>query len=178
MMRIRAATSQDSEAIRNIHLRAFSADERWKIATLAVNLLLAETTPETISLIAEADGAAVGCIAFSPASIADNTSWSGYILAPLAVKPECQRRRIGAKLIKSGMERLAQLGAELVFVYGDPNYYSRFGFTSDAASRYAPPYALQYPFAWQAIVLHGASRAADAAVPISCAAPLRDPELW
>ena len=179
-MRIRAATRQDSEAIRNVHLRAFPEGEQQKIAAVAVKLLHEETTPETISLLAEVDGATVGCIAFSPtAALADNASWTGYILAPLAVKPEYQKRQIGSKLIKSGMERLSKLGAALVFVYGDPNYYGRFGFTAAAASRYVPPYALQYPFGWQGIVLHEDSLVTDAVVQqISCAAPLRDPELW
>jgi putative acetyltransferase len=178
MMRIRAATSQDIDEIRNIHLRAFSEGEQRKIAALAVNLLHAETTPETISLLAEVDGAAVGHTAFSPVAIAENKNWIGYILAPLAVKPEYQKQQIGSKLIASGLERLSQLGAHRVFVYGDPSYYSRFGFTTEAASRYVPPYALQYPFGWQAIVLDEDSLVADAVVPISCAAPLHDPELW
>jgi putative acetyltransferase len=76
------------------------------------------------------------------------------------------------------MERLAQFGADVVFVYGDPNYYSRFGFTAKAASRYVPPYALQYPFGWQAIILNDKTILADQVVQISCVEPLRDPELW
>ena len=45
------------------------------------------------------------------------------------------------------------MGVDILFVYGDPKYYSRFGFSADAAVRYIPPYRLQYPFGWQGIAL-------------------------
>lgn len=177
MMRIRVATNLDSEAIREVHSCAFSEAEKQEVATLATNLLAEETNPETVSLVAEADGAVVGHIAFSPVTIDNNKRWSGYILAPLGVKPEYQKRQIGSKLIESGIQRLSKKGVTVVFVYGDPNYYGKFGFNPDVASRYSPPYELQYPFGWQAIALNE-DVITDSAVTISCVAPLRDPELW
>ena len=156
---------------------AFSEGENKKVSTLATNLLSEETNPETISLVAEADGAVVGHIAFSPVTINNNKSWIGYILAPLGVKPEYQKRQIGSRLIESGMERLSRMGVNVVFVYGDPKYYGKYGFNADIASRYSPPYELQYPFGWQAIGLNE-DVFADSAVKISCVAPLSDPELW
>ena len=130
MMRIRVATNLDSEAIREVHSCAFSEAEKRKVATLATNLLAEETNPETVSLVAEADGAVVGHIAFSPVTIDNNKRWSGYILAPLGVKPEYQKRQIGSKLIESGIQRLSKKGATVVFVYGDPNYYGKFHLTN------------------------------------------------
>ena len=89
-------------------MRAFSEDERRIVSTLAVNLLSEETSPETITLVAEIDGAVVGHIAFSPVTVDNNEKWTGYILAPLGVKPEYQKRGIGLKLIESGIECLAK----------------------------------------------------------------------
>jgi putative acetyltransferase len=177
MMRIRVAASLDSEYIREVCLCAFFEGEKQKVSTLAANLLSEETNPETISLVAEADGAVVGHIAFSPVTITNNKSWMGYILAPLGVKPEYKKRQIGSKLIENGMERLSKMGVNVVFVYGDPKYYGKFGFNPDVASRYSPPYELQYPFGWQAIALNE-DVITDPAVKISCVAPLNDPELW
>ena len=177
MMRIRLATSLDSEDIREVHLCAFSEGEKQKVSTLAANLLSEETNPETISLVAEADGTVVGHIAFSPVTINNHKSWIGYILAPLGVKPEYQKCQIGSKLIESGMERLSKMGVNVVFVYGDPEYYGKFGFNPNAALRYSPPYELQYPFGWQAIALNEGIFT-DSAEKISCVAPLSDPELW
>ena len=90
-------------------------------------------------------------MAFSPVTIGVNENFQGYNLAPLGVKPDCQKRRIGSKLIENGMQQLSRMGVDILFVYGDPGYYSRFGFSADAAVRYTPPYRLKYPFGWQGI---------------------------
>jgi putative acetyltransferase len=175
--RIRLAASADREEIRGVHLCAFPAGENRRIATLAADLLEAETTPETISLVAEIGGGVVGHIAFSPVRADTHENWLGYILAPLGVKPEYQRAGIGTRLIEHGMELIAKSMAQLVFVYGDPKYYGRFGFSVEAAARFTPPYELQYPFGWQARVLRQESPGAPA-VKLTCVAALRDPTLW
>jgi len=177
MTQIREATNLDRENIREVHLRAFSEGENQIVAALAVNLLSEETSPETTALVAEIDGTVVGHIAFSPVTVDNNEKWKGYILAPLGVKPEYQKRRIGSKLIESGIKWLSEKGVNVLFVYGDPKYYGKFGFKADAASRYSPPYKLQYPFGWQAIALNEEG-SAESTVTISCVASLRDPELW
>ena len=177
MTRIREADRLDRESIREVHLAAFSASERQIVSKLALDLLSEETTPETINLVAEFDGAVVGHIAFSPVTGADRGKWIGHILAPLGVKPDYQKRGIGSKLVASGIAQLAGKGVKVLFVYGDPNYYGRFGFDADAASRFDPPYDLLYPFAWQAIVLNDAG-AAESTARISCVAALRDRKLW
>ena len=177
MTSIRVATSLDRDDVRDIHLCAFPEGEKQIVSTLAVNLLSEETSPKTISLVAEADDAVVGHIAFSPVTVNNNKSWKGYILAPLGVKPEYQKRRIGSRLIESGMERLSKMGVNVLFVYGDPKYYGKFGFNADLASGYSPPYELQYPFGWQAITLNEGVFT-ELTVKISCVDPLKDAELW
>jgi len=174
---IRIATSQDRDDVRDVHLCAFPEGEREIVSKLAINLLSERTTPQTISLVAETEGAVVGHVAFSPVIIDNNENLQGYILAPLGVKPDYQKRRIGSKLIESGMQQLLKTGVNILFVYGDPEYYSSFGFSADVADRYTPPYKLQYPFGWQAIALNEGIFT-DSAVKISCVAPLSDPELW
>jgi putative acetyltransferase len=177
MTRIRVATNLDRDDVREIHMCAFPEGEKQIVSTLAVNLLSEETSPKTISLVAETNDAVVGHIAFSPVSVNNNKSWEGYILAPLGVKPEYQKRQIGSKLIESGMERLSKLGVNVLFVYGDPKFYGKFGFNADLASGYSPPYELQYPFGWQAIILNQGVFT-ESTVKISCVDPLNDAELW
>ena len=176
-MHIRIATSLDRDDVRDVHLAAFAEGEREIVSKLAINLLSEETTPQTISLVAETEGAVVGHVAFSPVTIGTNENCQGYILAPLGVKPDYQKRRIGSKLIESGMQQLSRIGVDILFVYGDPSYYSRFGFSADAAVRYTPPYRLQYPFGWQGIALkeHSTERSP---IKIACVTSLCDPELW
>jgi len=177
MTQIREATNLDRENVREVHMHAFPEGEKQIVSALAVSLLSEETSPETIALVAEIDGAVVGHIAFSPVTVGDNEKWKGYILAPLGVKPEYQKRRIGSRLIESGIERLTKKGVNALFVYGDPEYYGKFGFKADTASGYLPPYELQYPFGWLAITLNEAG-SAESTLKISCVASLCDPELW
>ena len=176
-MHIRIATSLDRDDVRDVHLAAFAEGEREIVSKLAINLLSEETTPQTISLVAETEGAVVGHVAFSPVTIGTNENCQGYILAPLGVKPDYQKRRIGSKLIESGMQQLSRMGVDILFVYGDPSYYSRFGFSTDAAVQYTPPYRLQYPFGWQGIALKERSTERSP-IKITCVTSLCDPELW
>ncbi len=176
-MHIRLATNSDRDDVRGVHLYAFPEGEREIVSKLAANLLLENTTPQTISLVAETEGAVVGHVAFSPVTIDSNENLQGYILAPLGVTPGYQKGRIGSKLIESGMQQLSNMGVDILFVYGDPKYYSRFGFSADAAARYTPPYRLQYPFGWQAIALNRCS-IEESPIRIACVTSLCDPELW
>ncbi len=68
-MHIRIATSLDCEAIREVHLSAFSKGENKIVSKLAIALLFENTTPQTISLVAEIEDTVVGHIAFSPVII-------------------------------------------------------------------------------------------------------------
>ncbi|TWT91152.1 hypothetical protein Mal64_15510 [Pseudobythopirellula maris] len=179
-MLIRPATPDDQDSLRRLYLAAFPEAERETVAELAVSLLT--TTPETLSLVAEQKGdngeaGVVGHVALSPVTEAGQPDAVGYLLAPLAVWPDQQKRGVGSRLVEEGVERLRAEGAPLLLVYGDPNYYGRFGFTADAADRYRPPYPLQYPFGWQALALRDRPTP-ETPLDLGCVAPLCDPRLW
>ena len=176
-MHIRTATSLDRDDIHSVHWSAFAEGEREIVSRLAANLLSEEAAPQTISLVAETEGIIVGHVAFSPVTIDNNENFQGYILAPLGLKSDYQKRRIGSKLIEIGMQQLSRIGVDILFVYGDPKYYSKFGFSVDAAERYIPPYKLQYPFGWQGITLKECS-AGKSSIKIACVTSLCDPALW
>lgn len=174
---VRPATRSDRDAVRSICLRAFPEAENQVVAALADSLLCEATDPGTISLVSETGGRVVGHIAFSPVRADASDDWLGYILAPLGVDPGYHGIRIGSQLVESGMELLSGKTARVALVYGDPKYYGRFGFSTEAAARFIPPYALQYPFGWQARVLHEEGLS-DQPVRLSCVRALRDPALW
>jgi putative acetyltransferase len=176
-MSIRLATFLDRDDVHGVYWSAFPEGERAIVSQLASNLLSEKTTPQTISLVAETEGAVVGHISFSPVAIENHENVQGYILAPLGVSPDYQKRRIGSGLIENGMQRLLTMGVHILFVYGDPKFYSRFGFSADAADQYTPPYRLQYPFGWQAITLNECT-IEESPVKIACVTSLCDPELW
>ncbi|MGB6229178.1 MAG: N-acetyltransferase [Litorimonas sp.] len=95
-----------------------------------------------LSLVAEADAAIVGHIAFSPVTVSGE-SRGLYGLGPVSAHPERQRQGIGSALIREGLSRLPD--ARAVFLVGDPAYYSRFGFVGDCGLTHGsvPPHAVQ-----------------------------------
>ena len=56
------------------------------------------------------------------------------ILGPIAIDPKCQNQGKGSELIRHTLSLAQEMGFPFVFVVGDENYYSRFGFES--ASKY------------------------------------------
>lgn len=176
-IRIRDASSQDGEEIRNVHLQAFPENEGRQIAALADRLLREDSEPATVALVAEIGGEVVGHVAFSPVYAAGEKACLGYILAPLAVKPGFQNAGIGSELVEGGITRLSNMGIDLFLVYGDPRYYGKFGFKSEPALKFLPPYELKFPFGWLAI-LRSQGAAGEQAVQLSCVESLRNSELW
>jgi len=177
MTLIREATNLDRDNIREVHMHAFDKDEAKSVATLASNLLDEETSPKTMTKVAEIAGTVVGHIAFSPVTFNSSKKLKGYILAPLGVIPEYQKRRIGSKLVEDGIKLLSREGVNVLLVYGDPKYYNKFGFNEETAARYSPPYKLQYPFGWLALALDEKG-SAELTVKVSCVSSLCDPTLW
>jgi Predicted acetyltransferase len=75
----------------------------------------------------------IGAIYCSVASIVDGENRHEEVyVGPLAVLPEYQRRGIGGSLLTRALDRASDLGFGGAFLYGNPEYYRRFGF-SDAA---------------------------------------------
>ena len=126
-MRIRPEESQDCAAIEDVHIAAF-ADHPYSRQTehLIVNALRADHAL-AVSLVAEVEGQVVGHIAFSPVRIGGREcAW--FILGPIGVLPEHQRRGIGQALVRDGFKAIQSLGAGGCVLVGYPEYYSRFGF--------------------------------------------------
>lgn len=87
-----------------------------------------------ISLVAELEKRIVGHILFSRMWIETPSGLVAAVaLAPLAVLPEHQRRGIGGRLIRYGLDLLRDRGEKIVIVVGHPGYYPRFGFSSEKA---------------------------------------------
>ncbi|MFD1341690.1 GNAT family N-acetyltransferase [Litorisediminicola beolgyonensis] len=81
----------------------------------------------------------VGYAALS--SMREPAGW--LCLAPVAVLPERQRQGIGRRL--TGMiAHWAQAAGQSVVVLGDPAFYGRCGFSSDAAKGLETPYDLAH----------------------------------
>ena len=176
-MEIRAAGRSDIPALQDLYEEAFPGNEGALVGRLAVGLLSETTSPATESLVMDDAGVVMGHIAFSPVSVTGHEGVRAYILSPLAVRGDCRGRGVGSALINHGKRLLSGYGAHVILVYGDPAYYGRFGFDAEAASRFIPPYSLEYPFAWQALALNRCEIRGDA-VQIECVASLNNADYW
>ena len=82
-----------------------------------------------VSFVAEDDGEIVGHILFTPVELAGSDKQLKLMgLAPMAVKSQQQKKGIGSKLVKAGIERCRTIGCDAVVVLGHPGYYPKFGF--------------------------------------------------
>jgi len=100
-----------------------------------------------------------------------------YILSPLALSPEHKKKGVGSNLIKSGIDMLTKDGVGFLLVYGDPDYYGRFGFREEVGSLFVPPYSLKYPFGWTAMPLNSTATP-KTPIKFDCVAALSKPDLW
>ena len=131
-MMIRKERVGDEPAIRSIVAAAFREE---KIGEL-VDRLRARGDTE-ISLVAVEQGEIVGHVVLSRL----RAELRALGLGPLAVAPAHERRGIGSLLVSEALEQAAAAFWEIVFVLGDPAYYTRFGFDVALARGFTSPYA-------------------------------------
>ena len=174
---IQEATDSDLESVLFVEREAFG---RPVEAELVRDLLDDPSAEPRLSMLAFQDGRAVGHILFTAASLeTTGSSVPAVLLAPLAVLPDAQGKGIGGQLIKGGLERLSQLGIDLVFVLGHPEYYPRYGFKPAGPLGFTPPYPIkeENADAWMVQALRpgviGAVRGK-----VLCADALDRPEHW
>ena len=176
-MHIRFAQATDLNSIQKVIETAFSDQENTVIMNLAAELSSENTRPPIQSLVAEVDNQVAGYVSCSPIFLSSHAGICGYILAPLAILPNHRKQGIGSNLIKSGIELLAKQSVDVLLVYGDPDYYGRFGFKHSTARSFVPPYPLEYPCGWLGMMLSDIDIPA-APIEFACVSSFNKPDLW
>jgi putative acetyltransferase len=129
----------DADAVRHVHLRAFG-DHGRVVANLVDTLRHGIRSDGGFALVAEAAGQVVGHVMFTRSLLdAPRRLVDVQVLSPLGVLPEHQRQGIGSALVRAGLATLTGGESPLVFLEGDPGYYSRFGFTPGAELGFRKP---------------------------------------
>jgi putative acetyltransferase len=93
-----------------------------------------------VELAALENGVVAGHVLFSTLKVEPATIRVAA-LAPVSAQVDRQKSGIGSALIREGLARCKALGFDAVAVLGDPDYYSRFGFSAALAKSLHTPYS-------------------------------------
>lgn len=137
-MKIRPEQKSDHALIHEVNRLAFGGEDEARLVESIRNSAL--FIPE-LSLVAVEDSTIVGHILFSPVTIeTDEGSLEALALAPMAVRPDYQRKGVGTALVRQGLDVCRRMGYRIVIVIGHPHYYPRFGFTQARAKGFEAPF--------------------------------------
>lgn len=129
-MDVREELPGDEAPVRDVHLRAFGADHGRVVADLVETLREGIAPTNGLSLVAVHASRVVGHVMFTRSLLDDPRRLVDVqVLSPLAILPEYQGRGVGSALVQRGLRVLTERAVPLVFLEGDPGYYSRFGFS-------------------------------------------------
>lgn len=125
-------------AVRAMSMAAFGDDQQ--IGALLDLLRDSWAWEDDLSFVAEQHGEIVGHVLYTHAFLdAPRQLQDVLLLSPVGVRPDVQRRGIGAASITFSLRELARRPEPLVFLEGHPTYYPRFGFRRGADLGFTAP---------------------------------------
>ena len=100
-----------------------------------------------------------------------------YLLAPVGVHPNHQGKKIGTQLIKYAVQYIKSQETPFLMTYGDPKYYSRFGFQWVSTQTVPAPHPLSQPEGWlyKGIL---AKSVVELQGSVLCVEPFNQKDLW
>lgn len=131
--------ARQSKQIIDLFTRAFrdsEGEEKGNSVGHFVSELMRTNAAELFGFVATDLGKVVAGIFFSRLTFQNSTN--AFILSPVAVDLRYQGKGVGQHLISFGIQHLKEHGVELVFTYGDPNFYQKVGFNLSAKNISSP----------------------------------------
>jgi len=178
-MKFSPYSESDRQEIEGLFTRTFSDSEGQSegklIGHLVHELMTGTEADDMFGFIATEQEQIVGCILFTRLSF--DSPIKAFLLSPVAVDTAHQGKGVGQELINFGIEYLGELGVQLIFTYGDPNYYSKVGFKHVPQEIAEAPLKLAHPEGWLAQSLNGGSIEL-ALGQAKCVEPFNDPRYW
>ncbi len=169
----------DIAEIKQLFIKTFSDSEGQSegliIGNLVFDLVTQADGDDLYGFVATENQHIIGSIFFSRMTFENKVE--AFLLSPVAIVTSCQGKGVGQKLINFGLNALKERGVELVFTYGDPNFYTKVGFSHITEKVIKAPFKLTYPEGWL-----GQSLGGDEIEPITgnshCVDAFNNPELW
>ena len=178
-MKLTAYSSNQSQEIIKLFTDVFSDSESQEegqvIGQLVTELIGTTDSNDLLGYVSMSDGKIIGCIFFSRLTLPSGKI--AFILSPVAVASRKQGKGLGQQLIKFGTQQLQSHGVELVFTYGDPDFYSKVGFVKIGEDVVKAPKKLTYPDGWLAQSLKNESIASEVGA-AKCVGALNKQEYW
>jgi len=179
-MNIRALQQEDAVVIevlfRCVFAESESAEEGALVGGLVRDLVASIDGDDVCGFGAVQGGQIVGGIFFSRLTF--DPPRDAFLLSPVAVHSDHQRKGIGQALITHGLRELAGRGVRFVATYGDPAYYSKVGFEPVSADVIRPPHKLSQPAGWLGQSLANDEPLASVSGQCACVQAFDNPALW
>ena len=134
MLTIRNETQADRQIVEEINRRAFyilyvpGCGEHHLVHIMRDH---PDFIPE-LDFVAELDGQVIGNVMYTRATLTDEAGAVKDILTfgPVSITPEHQRKGYGKRLLEHSFRRAAELGWEVIVIFGSPVNYVGRGFKS------------------------------------------------
>ena len=134
MLTIRNETPADRQTVEDITRRAFynlyapGCVEHYLVHIMRDH---PDFIPE-LDFVAELDGQVIGNVMYTRATLTDEAGAVKDILTfgPVSIAPEHQRKGYGKQLLEHSFRRAAELGWEVIVIFGSPVNYVGRGFKS------------------------------------------------
>ena len=132
MLKIRNETEADYQIVEEVIRKAFynvyrpGCTEHYLVHIMRGH---EDFIPE-LDLVIELDGRVIGNIMYTKAKLTDENGIEKEILTfgPVSILPEYQRNGYGKMLIEHSLKRAAELGYDVVVIFGSPANYVSCGF--------------------------------------------------
>ncbi len=169
----------DIDKISQLFFKTFTDSEGETEGILIGNLtrnLMTNTEDEDLHGFVASDGERItGSIFFTRMNF--QNAMNVFLLSPVAILTDFQKKGIGKKLINYGIDSLKEDEVSLIVTYGDPAYYSKVGFKQITEQTIKPPFKLSQPEGWLGLSLTGQEIEPITNNP-SCVKAFDNPELW
>ena len=178
-MKIATYDSSKIAEIKQLFIQTFSdsegVSEGLLVGSIVYDLIAFTKECDLYGFVATEDDQMIGSIFFSKLTFESEVR--AFLLSPVATLTNYQGKGVGQKLIRFGLAAMKELGAELVFTYGDPAFYAKVGFLPIDEKRVKAPFKLSQPEGWL-----GQALIADQLEPIRgnshCVEALNKQEYW
>lgn len=142
-MEIRSIKKKDYEEVEQVIRQAFCSSEHGygNEAELVRKIREDRSYVAGLEVVATDDTKIIGYGLLSEVNIVNKEeNFKGLVLAPLAVLPSCQGKKVGEKVLKELEKRAIQKEFAYISILGHPRYYSRFGYVPTEKYKIKAPF--------------------------------------